>query len=46
MQVLLGASTQEIASVEDGLRLTFADGSTLDTDMVVFSFESVVVKLN
>jgi len=37
VQVLLGASTQEIAPTDDGLRLTFADGSTLDTDMVVFS---------
>ncbi|HUR14207.1 MAG TPA: nitrite reductase large subunit NirB [Mycobacteriales bacterium] len=37
VQVLLGASTQEITSGEDGLRLTFADGTTLDTDLVVFS---------
>ena len=37
VRVLTGASTQDISEVEDGLRLTFADGSVLDTDMVVFS---------
>jgi len=37
VRVLTSASTQEIADTDEGLRLTFADGTTLDTDMVVFS---------
>lgn len=37
VRVLTGASTQDIAETEEGLRLTFADGSTLETDMLVFS---------
>jgi nitrite reductase (NADH) large subunit len=35
--VRLGASTQQIADVPGGLRLSFADGNDLDTDLVVFS---------
>jgi len=37
VKVLTSASTQEITETAQGLRLTFADGSVLDTDMVVFS---------
>jgi nitrite reductase (NADH) large subunit len=37
VRVLTGASTQEIADVPGGLRLTFADGTALETDLVVFS---------
>jgi nitrite reductase (NADH) large subunit len=37
VRVLTSASTQEITDVDEGLRLTFADGTALDTDMVVFS---------
>jgi len=37
VRVLTSASTEDIAETDDGLRLTFADGSTIDTDMVVFS---------
>ncbi len=37
VRVLTGASTQQIEEAEGGLRLTFADGTDLDTDMVVFS---------
>jgi nitrite reductase (NADH) large subunit len=37
VRVLTGASTQEIADVPGGLRLTFADGTSLETDLVVFS---------
>ena len=35
--VLTGASTQEIAETGDSLMLSFADGSSLETDLVVFS---------
>jgi nitrite reductase (NADH) large subunit len=37
VRVLTGASTQGIAETEEGLRLAFADGGSLDTDLVVFS---------
>jgi len=35
--VRTSASTQEIAAGPDGLRLTFAEGDPVDTDLVVFS---------
>jgi nitrite reductase (NADH) large subunit len=35
--VMLGASTKRIADVAGGLRLSFAEGEDLDTDIVVFS---------
>jgi nitrite reductase (NADH) large subunit len=37
VDVRLNASTQQIADVPGGLQLSFADESTLDTDLVVFS---------
>ena len=37
VQVRLGASTQRIAEVADGLRMEFAEGEPLDVDLVVFS---------
>ena len=35
--VRLGASTQQIAEVAGGLRMSFAEGEDLDVDLVVFS---------
>jgi nitrite reductase (NADH) large subunit len=37
VQVRTGASTQQIAEVDGGLRLSFAEGDPVDTDLVVFS---------
>jgi len=37
VSVRLGASTQQISDVPDGLRLSFAEGDDLETDVVVFS---------
>ncbi|HUR51855.1 MAG TPA: nitrite reductase large subunit NirB [Mycobacteriales bacterium] len=37
VRVLTGASTQAIGPVDGGLQLAFADGSVLETDLVVFS---------
>jgi nitrite reductase (NADH) large subunit len=37
VDVRLGASTQQIAEVPGGLRMSFAEGDDLDVDLVVFS---------
>ncbi|MGB8652449.1 MAG: nitrite reductase large subunit NirB [Mycobacteriales bacterium] len=37
VSVRTGASTQQIAEVPGGLRMTFADGEDLEVDLVVFS---------
>jgi nitrite reductase (NADH) large subunit len=37
VDVRLGASTQQIADVPGGLRMSFAEGDDLDVDLVVFS---------